>query len=97
MAKNKSTNSKELKEFIKQYSPLWWWVPEKAKENLSLNSVVEALLNYGSIEDIKKLFGIVGIKKGAEIYYEGTNNQQRTNYSLEIENFFNPTTTLNVI
>ena len=81
-------NSEELKEFIKQHSPLWWWVPEKAKENLSLNSVVEALLNYGSIEDIKELFGIVGIKKVAEIFYEGTKNRQRTNYSPKIENFF---------
>jgi hypothetical protein len=88
MTKNKSTNSKELIEFIKQHSPLWWWVPEEAKENLSLNSVVEALLNYGSIEDIKELFGIVGIKKVAEIFYKATNNRQRTNYSPEIENFF---------
>ena len=88
MPKNNSTNSKELKQFIKQHSPLWWWVPEETKENLSLSSVVEALLNYGSIEDIKKLFGIVGIKKVAEIFYEATNNRQRTNYSPEIENFF---------
>jgi len=88
MAKNKSTNSEELKEFIKQHSPLWWWLPEEAKENLSLNSIVEALLNYGSIEDIKKLFGIVGIKKVAEIFYEATRDRQRTNYSPAIENFF---------
>lgn len=88
MVKNKRINYKELKEFIKQHSPLWWWLPEEAKENLSLNSVVEALLNYGSIEDINELFGIVGIKKVAEIFYEATRDRQRTNFSPEIENFF---------
>lgn len=88
MVKNKTINNRELKEFIKQHSSLWWWVPEQAKENLSLNSVVEAILNYGSIEDIKQLFDIVGIKKVAEIFHEAINNRQRTNYSPEIKNFF---------
>ena len=88
MSENKSINSIQLKEFINRHSLLWWWVPEEAKENLSLNSVVEALLNYGSIEDIKELFEIVGMKKVAEIFYEATNNRQRSNYSPEIENFF---------
>lgn len=81
-------NSKELKEFVRQHSSLWWWLSDDVKENLSLNSIVEALLNYGSIEDIKKLFEIVGIKKVAEIFYQATQNQQRVNYSPEIENFF---------
>ena len=88
MAKTITTTNKKLKEFIKQHSLLWWWVSEEARENLSLTSVVEALLNYGSIEDLKKLFGIVGIKKEAEIFYEATRDRQRTNYSPEIENFF---------
>jgi hypothetical protein len=81
-------NSKELKQFIKQHSPLWWWVPEDQKENLSLNSVVEALLNYGSVQDIKELFGIVGIKKVAEIFDEAIRDRQRSNYSPAIQNFF---------
>ncbi len=77
-----------LQEFIRQHSALWWWVPEEAKPNLSLNSIVEAILNYGEIEDIKKLFEIIGIKKVAEIFFEATENRQRTNYSPVIQNFF---------
>lgn len=88
MANNISTNNEELKHFIRQHSPLWWWVPEAAKENLSLSAVVEALLIYGSIEDIKNLFGIVGIKKAAAIFYESTKDRQRSNYPPEIKNFF---------
>jgi len=86
MAKN--TNSKELQQFIKQHSSLWWWVPEEAKKNLGLASVVEATLNYGSIQDIKELFRIVGIKKVAEIFDEATRDRQRSNYSPAIQNFF---------
>ncbi len=88
MAKTITTNNKELKQFIRQHSLLWWWVPEEAKENLSLNAVVEALLIYGSIEDIKKLFGIVGIKKVAAIFYKSTRDRQRSNYPPKIKNFF---------
>ncbi|MCU0643706.1 MAG: hypothetical protein MUC94_05545 [bacterium] len=88
MANNITTNNEELKHFIKQHSPLWWWVPEPAKENLSLSAVVEALLIYGSIEDIKNLFGIVGIKKVAAIFYKSTGDRQRSNYPPEILNFF---------
>jgi len=88
MSKTNNTTNTRLKAFIRQHSALWWWVPEEAKENLSLNAVVEAVLNYGTIEDIKELFGIIGIKKAAEIFYAGTTNRQRTNYSPPIENFF---------
>jgi hypothetical protein len=88
MAKTITTNNKELKQFIRQHSPLWWWVPEAAKANLSLSAVVEALLIYGSIEDIKNLFGIVGIKKVAAIFYESTRDRQRSNYPPEIKIFF---------
>lgn len=88
MAKNISTNNEELKQFIRRHSSLWWWVPEAAKENLSLSAVVEALLIYGSIEDIKNLFEIVGIKKAAAIFYESNRDRQRSNYPPEIKNSF---------
>jgi len=77
-----------LREFIRQHSALWWWVPEEAKPNLSLNSIVEAILNYGEIADIKRLFEIIGIKRAAAIFFEATENRQRTNYKPIIQNFF---------
>lgn len=78
----------DLKKFIQEHQQLWWWVPEEAKMNLSLNSIVEAVLNYGDLGEIKTLFEIVGIKRAADIFYKSTLNQQRTNYSPEILNFF---------
>ena len=39
MDKNKQT-------LINENSHLFWWVPEDKKKNLSLDSLVEAILNY---------------------------------------------------
>lgn len=80
--------SKDLKKFIEQHCTFWWWLPEAAKENLSLESIVEATINYGDLKDIKQLLGIVGIKKVAEIFYQATQNRQRMNYSEEIVHYF---------
>lgn len=88
MPENSKVYKEQFKQFIRKNSSLWWWVPDDKKEHLSLNSVVEAILNYGSIADIKELFEIVGLKTVAEVFYEATNNRQRSNYSPEIENFF---------
>ena len=60
---DKNIDNRSLNEFIKQHSAFWWWVPEDAKLNLSLNSIVETILNYGTIEDIKELFEIISIKR----------------------------------
>lgn len=77
----------ELKIFIKDHRCLWWWVPEEKIENLDLNSIVKAILSYGDIEDIKKLFELIGIEKAAEIF-----NKQiiglRPDYSNKTINFF---------
>jgi len=88
MTENTSVNNDTLKEFINRHSLLWWWVPDEKKENLSLKSVVGAILNYGSLSDIKELFELFGLTTVADVFYEATNNQQRSNYSPEIENFF---------
>ena len=85
--KNKNKHSPELREFIKEHSYLWWWVPEEKKENLSLDSVVEAILNYGNIKDIKRLFDLIGTEKTAEIFFKQISGI-RPNYSKRTINFF---------
>jgi len=57
-----------IREFIKEYGCLFWWVKESEKENINLNALVESVLNYGDIACIKKLFDLLGIKKVAEIF-----------------------------
>jgi hypothetical protein len=77
-----------LQEFIRQHSTLWWWVPDEAKVNLSLHSIIETIVNYGNLGDIKELFKIIGIKTAADIFYQVINDSRRTNFSPAIQNFF---------
>jgi len=49
----------EIKMFIKEYAYLFWWVRESEKENINLNAVVEAVLNYGDKQCIKKIFELI--------------------------------------
>ena len=81
-------NSPEIKKFIRENSHLFWWIKEESKENISLNLLVESILNYGNEKGVKRLFDLVGIKKVAEIFYEAT-NRKRVNYYPDVVNFFN--------
>ena len=77
----------ELKAFIKENGRLFWWTPEKDKENMSIESVVEAILNYGNEQSVKKLFQIVGIHQVADIFYRQISSS-RPNYFPQVVNFF---------
>ncbi|MCK4359846.1 MAG: hypothetical protein KAW92_14130 [Candidatus Cloacimonetes bacterium] len=81
-------NSPEIKKFIRENSHPFWWIKEESKENISLNLLVESILNYGNEKGVKRLFDLVGIKKVAEIFYEAT-NRKRVNYYPDVVNFFN--------
>ena len=74
-------------ELIKQNSFLFWWVPEDKKQSLSLDSVVEAILNYGNSGSVKQLFDAYGIQKVSEIFYRQISGQ-RTNYLPQTIHYF---------
>lgn len=80
-------NSPEIKQFIRENASLFWWIKEDEKENISLNLLVEAILNYGNLEDIKRLFELIGIEKVADIFNRQTSGF-RTNYYPETLNYF---------
>jgi hypothetical protein len=81
-------SSPEIKKFIRENSHLFWWIKEESKENISLNLLVESILNYGNEKSVKKLFDLVGIKKVAEIFYKDT-NRKRVNYFPRTVSYFN--------
>ncbi len=72
-------------DFIKERPHLIWWT--KDYKNLSEKAVVEATLNYGDFDDVKKLINILGIKKTASLFHEGA-NQKRCNYGPDIKHYF---------
>ena len=76
------------KHFIKKRRYLVWYV--KNPENLSQEAIVEAVLNYGDFDDVKKLFSILGIKKVAEIFRQKSKSSKigRQNYRERAKNYF---------
>ena len=74
-----------LKNFIKKRRDLVWYV--KDQENLSQEAIVEAVLNYGDFDDIKKIISIVGIKKVARIFKKQLGHW-RVNYDSKTINYF---------
>jgi len=67
---------------------LFWGVPEDKLAELNEEAVVEAVLNYGRVESVKRLFEVMGIHKVAEIFYQQT-SQPRHNYLPQTSNYFN--------
>jgi hypothetical protein len=72
--------------FIKKRPYLVWYT--KNLDNLSTESIVEAVLNYGDFDDVKKMINILGIKDTARIFRKKS-IQRRSNYRPEIKNYFN--------
>jgi len=79
----------DIQELIQENSHLFWWVPEDKKQNLSLDSLVEAILNFGDSKSVKKLFDTVGISTVADIFKKNTENRTRINYFPDVVNYFN--------
>lgn len=80
-------NSPEVKAFIRKHSALFWYIPEDKKEDISHDVLVEFILNYGSLEDVKMLFKIFGIEEAAKVFFRAE-GRRRLNYFPEVYNFF---------
>lgn len=74
-----------INEFIKKRPYLVWYTENY--EHLSVEAIVEAVLNYGNWDDVIKMFAILGIKKTAEIFRKQI-KRKRSNYRSEIKNYF---------
>lgn len=72
-------------DIIKEKPYLIWYT--KNYDGLNDEAVVEAVLNYGDWDDVKKLIHILGIKKVAAIFKEHA-MRPRCNYRPEIKNYF---------
>lgn len=81
-------NSPEIKQFIKENSDLFWYIPENEKQNISHEVLVEFILNYGTLESVKKLIRLLGIESVAGIFFKQT-NRTRVNYHKRTIHFFN--------
>lgn len=83
----KTHHKKEINDFIKDHSNLFWYVPDEKKEYISINLLLETILNYGDQKSVKTLFELIGIKKASEIFNMQISNK-RDNYFAPVKNFF---------
>jgi hypothetical protein len=80
-------NSPEIKAFIRENSALFWYTPEDKKEDISQEFLVETILNYGNLEQIRTLIRIIGITEMSRIFFSAT-GRKKLNYYPEIYNYF---------
>jgi hypothetical protein len=77
-----------LETYITQRQALFWSVSPEKKKQINPTLLVETILNYGTLVDIKLLFEILGLKECAKIFFSATENRSRSNYFPAIEHYF---------
>jgi len=80
-------NPEPVRQFIREHRFLFWDIREDAKENLSQNALVETILKYGHVSDIRQLFQLFGIKQVSEIFHAQI-SRKRVPYPKRTETFF---------
>ena len=80
-------NSPEVKEFIREHSDLFWYTPGDKKEDIGPELLLETILNYGTLDDIRTLLKIWGIREAANVF-NSAEGRKKLNYFPEIYNYF---------
>jgi len=80
----------EIKKFIEDHQELFWYSPPPKSETVTDELLVETILNYGQLNDIRKLFNIVGQKNVAAIFFDEIkkSERRRNNYNELTANYF---------
>jgi len=77
----------EIKAFIKGKSSLFWSIPEDKKEKVSPALLVETILNYGTMDDVRKLIKLMSLEEVSRVFFSAK-GRQKLNYYPEIYNYF---------
>lgn len=80
-------NSPEIKAFIRENSHLFWWIKPEEKEHIDASFLVEAVLNYGNEQSVKRLFELFGVHRVAEIFFRQI-SRARVNYHPRTIHYF---------
>ena len=80
----------ELKQYIEDRKHLFWHSPVPKSETVSDELLVENILNYGSMDDVRALFSVMEIKNVAKIFFDSINKSERrkNNYHELTRNYF---------
>lgn len=74
-----------IRDFIEERPYLVW--STRNYEKLSIEAIVEAVLNQGDWNDFKQLAKLLGLKEVATVFRQGL-KKKRCNYRPPIKNYF---------
>ena len=74
--------------YIHTRRPLFWSVAVDKLSSVSDELLVETILNYGAMEDVRSLFDLLGLERTAAVFFKTTEGRTRDNYFPEVANFF---------
>ena len=60
--------------YIADHAALFWYTPEAKKKDISDSLLVETILNYGTMDDVKALFNLMGMDKVADVFFAAKSN-----------------------
>jgi len=85
-----SNRSPELKKYIEDRQNLFWYSPSPKSETVSDELLVEIILNYGSMDDVRNLFSVMSINDAAKIFFNSINKSdiRKGNYHELTINYF---------
>lgn len=84
---NMQERSPEIKEFIRRNAALFWYIPDDKKEDISDETLMEFILNYGSMDDVLQLKKLWGMDYFSSLFLN-LKGRKKLNYYPEIYNLF---------
>ena len=70
-------NKTPEKKYIEDRQAFFWYSPAPKSETVSDELLVEHILNYGSMDDVRELFNVMDINKAANIFFNSINKSER--------------------
>ena len=82
--------SPEVKKYIDDHQHLFWYSPAPKSETVSDELLVEMILNYGNMNELRGLFNVMGINGVAKIFFDSIAKSERRkgNYYELTVNYF---------
>jgi len=82
--------SPEVKKYIDDHQHLFWYSPAPKSETVSDELLVEMILNYGNMNELRSLFDVMGINGVAKIFFDSIAKSERRkgNYYELTVNYF---------
>lgn len=78
--------SKEI--YIRERRAYFWSVSDANLPHVSDELLVETILNYGTLEDVRALISLMGLPEVASVFFRTSGSGRRSNYFPEVANFF---------